>query len=49
MTESDHETLSGYAVTARYPSADPSKEDMREALQITKTIRKFSRAFLGLK
>jgi HEPN domain-containing protein len=49
MSESDLETLTGYAITARYPSADPSKEDMQEALHITKTIRKFSRAFLGLK
>jgi len=49
MNESDLETLSGYAVTARYPSADPSKEDMQEALHLAKTIRKFSRMFLGLK
>lgn len=49
MTESDLETLTGYAVTARYPSADPSTEDMREALHIAKAIRKFSRIFLGLK
>ncbi len=43
------EILSGYAVTARYPGADPSEEDMREAQAISKTIRKFSRSFLGLK
>jgi len=49
MSESGIETLTGYAITARYPSTDPSKEDMQEALHITKTIRKFSRAFLGLK
>ncbi|MDD2921848.1 MAG: HEPN domain-containing protein [Anaerolineales bacterium] len=49
MTASDLETLSGYATAARYPSADPTKEDMQEAALIAKTIRKFSRAFLGLK
>jgi HEPN domain-containing protein len=49
MTESDLETLTCYAITARYPSADPSMEDMQEAIKITKTIRKLSRAFLGLK
>lgn len=49
MSAGDLETLSGYAVTARYPSADPTQEDMKEALQIAKAIRKFSRAFLGLK
>ena len=49
MTESDLETLSGYAVTARYPSADPTKEDTQEAMHIAKTIRKFSRTFLRLK
>ena len=49
MNENDLETLSGYAVTARYPSADPSEEDMQEALKLIKTIRKFSRTFLGLK
>jgi len=49
MNDNDLETLSGYAVAARYPSADPTKEDMQEALHIAKTIRKFARAFLGLK
>ena len=49
MSESDLETLTGYAITARYPSADPSKEDMHEAIEIAKTVRKFSRTFLGLK
>jgi HEPN domain-containing protein len=49
MSENDLEILSGYAVTARYPSADPSKEDTQGAILLTKTIRKFSRTYLGLK
>jgi HEPN domain-containing protein len=48
VTTSDLESLSGHAVTARYPSAPPSKEDVQEAVHIAKTIRTFLRQFLGL-
>lgn len=43
------DTLSAYAVATRYPGASPSLEEARDAIEITKTIRKFSRIFLGLK
>ncbi|MEW6400698.1 MAG: HEPN domain-containing protein [Chloroflexota bacterium] len=49
ISEDELETLSAYAVAARYPGAGPTVEDAKEAIQIAKTIRKFSRAFLGLK
>lgn len=41
--------LSSYAVRARYSGERPEMEDAKEAIQIAKTIRKFSRTFLGLK
>ena len=49
VSEDDLDLLSGFAATARYPGAEPTIEDARAAQQTTKTIRKFSRAFLGLK
>ena len=49
ITTSDLESLSGHAVVARYPGAPPSKEDLQEAVRIAKTIRSFSRKFLGIK
>lgn len=42
------ELLSAYAVAARYDRERPSLEDAKEALEIATTVRKFSRAFLGL-
>jgi len=49
ITEDTLDTLSAYAVASRYPGAVPTIEEAKEAIEITKTIRKFSRAFLGLK
>ena len=49
MNEDTLDTLSAYAVATRYPGASPAIEDAKEAIQIAKTIRKFSRTFLGLK
>ena len=48
MTEDTLDTLSAYAVATRYPGASPTIEDAKEAFQIAKAIRKFSRTFLGL-
>lgn len=41
-------TLSDYAVRTRYPGADPTAEDAKEALELTKLVRKFARKFLGI-
>jgi len=41
--------LSGYAVRTRYPGNQPTPEEAKEAVEITITIRRFARAFLGLK
>ncbi len=49
MDEDNLDTLSGYAATARYPGAEPLSQDVREALQTTRAIRKFAQTFLGLK
>jgi len=49
MDEDNLDILSGYAATARYPGADPSLNDTRDALQTTKVVRRFARSFLGLK
>ena len=49
VPENDLALLSSYAVRARYAGERPEVEDAKETLRIAKTIRKFSRAFLGLK
>ena len=41
--------LSEHAVTTRYPGAHLTLEDAKEALEIAKSIRKFARAYLGIK
>jgi HEPN domain-containing protein len=41
--------LSGYAVHTRYPGNQPALEEAKDALEIAMNVRKFSRAFLGLK
>ncbi|HET8562996.1 MAG TPA: HEPN domain-containing protein [Candidatus Binatia bacterium] len=41
--------LTDHAVTTRYPGDMPTMEAAKEAIEITKSIRKFSRKFLGLK
>lgn len=42
------ETLSDFAVTARYPSGVPTIEDAREAFETAKAVRKFARKYLTL-
>lgn len=41
-------TLSDYAVRARYPGDDPTPEEAGEAVQIAKAVRRFARHLLGL-
>ena len=41
-------TLSDYAVRTRYPGEGPTLADSREAIEIAKLIRSFSRNFLGI-
>lgn len=41
-------TLSDYAVRTRYPGEDPTAEDAKEAIELTKLVRNFARKFLGL-
>ncbi|GIV99151.1 HEPN domain-containing protein [Roseiflexus sp.] len=41
--------LSGYAVNARYPGAEPSLEEAREAIAIARSVRAFARRWLGVK
>ena len=43
------EFLSGYAVGSRYPGDEPTLEETKEAIKIAKSIRRFSRSFLGVK
>jgi hypothetical protein len=47
--EDDLFTLSLYAVKARYPGNAPAIQDAREALETTRTVRKFARKFLNVK
>ena len=41
-------TLTDYAVRTRYPGNDPTPEDAKEAVELTKLVRAFARKFLGL-
>jgi len=41
--------LTKYAVQARYPGSQPTREETKEAMEIAKTVRRFARSFLGLK
>lgn len=41
-------TLTDYAVRTRYPGEGPALEGAREALEIAKLVRSFSRRFLGI-
>ena len=41
-------TLTDYAVRTRYPGEGPSAEDAREAIELAKLVRRFSKKFLGL-
>lgn len=38
--------LAAYAVQVRYPGADPSSDEAREALQIAQAVRRFARRLL---
>jgi len=49
FTKEDLGRLSGYAVQTRYPGNQPVPEDAKEALEISINVRRFARAFLGLK
>lgn len=49
FTKEDLGRLSGYAVRTRYPGNQPTSEEAKDALEIAKNIRKFTRTFLGLK
>ncbi len=40
--------LTDHAVSSRYPGEEPSIENAKESISIAKSIRKFSRAFLGI-
>lgn len=42
-------TLGDHAVRVRYPGADPSVEDARQALETAQAVRKFARKFLNVK
>jgi HEPN domain-containing protein len=48
ITEDELDTLSSFAIATRYPCAKPTLEDAKEAIILAKTIRNFSRDFLGL-
>lgn len=41
--------LSNYAVRVRYPGTEPTLEEARDAMEITKSIRKFARTYLDIK
>ncbi len=41
--------LTDHAVTSRYPGEMPTIEDAKESMEIAKSVRKFARAWLGLK
>ncbi len=49
FTKEDLGRLSGYAVRTRYPGNQPTPDEAKEALEIATTVRRFARAFLGLK
>jgi len=41
-------TLTDYAVRTRYPGEGPNLDDAKEAIELAKLVRGFSRKFLGL-
>ena len=41
--------LTEYAVRRRYPGNQPTREEADEAIEIAKSVRRFARAYLGLK
>jgi len=40
------ERLAAYAVEVRYPGEDPTPDEAREALQITRVVRRYARKVL---
>lgn len=42
------DVLSAYAVRVRYPGDDPTPDEARQAVEITKSVRRFVRKWLGL-
>jgi len=49
FSNADLAILSEYAVKTRYAGDEPTIEEAREALNIAKVVRRFTRKFLGLK
>ncbi len=41
--------LTDYAVASRYPGDAPSLEEAREAIRVARAVRRFARAYLGVK
>lgn len=41
-------TLADHSVRVRYPGADPSVEDAREAIETAQAVRRFARKFLNV-
>ena len=48
VSDDDLDKLAAYAVEVRYPGIQPTPDEAREAWQIAKSMRKFSRILLGL-
>jgi len=40
-------TLTDYAVRTRYPGEEPNVDDAKEAIELTKLVRKLAKGFLG--
>lgn len=40
--------LSDFAVQVRYPGAQPSEEEARQAVEIARAVRGFARRWLGI-
>jgi HEPN domain-containing protein len=41
-------TLADFAVRTRYPGEEPTLDDAKEAMEITRSVRAFARRFLGI-
>ena len=48
ISEDNLEKLSAFAVEVRYPGAQPTIDEAKEALEIAKSVRRFARKSLGL-
>lgn len=49
FSPADLRFLTDCAVTVRYPGAEPSLEETRQAVEVARAVRAFARRFLGLK